>query len=114
MRTLLGSVALVLSAATVSGRLFAVEIRGTVAVGTQNQDVVRITADSDSLPNIGDPAEIFIEIPGLEGRAIVASGRVSGFEGVWCSSKSSGPMRKSKHLSVDLQRLFRRGRFCTR
>ena len=62
-----------------STNLMAAEIKGQVV--EIEGDSVSLKLDADLLPNVGDKVEIYIEIPGLDDVALVASGTVSQADG---------------------------------
>src|SRR2546423_6800053 len=66
---------LVLAALILPSRLAAIEIRGKVI--EVNEGTIKITTDSDLVPNIGDKVEIIFEVPGIEKAAHIADADVS-------------------------------------
>lgn len=73
--TLLICAALALTVA----RTHAAEIRGTVRVFTG--DTATATIEGELVPNVGDKAEIFFKLAGVEGEIFVATGSVVKVEG---------------------------------
>jgi dipeptidyl aminopeptidase/acylaminoacyl peptidase len=63
----------------ISARSFAREIKGKVVEATQ--DSAKIKLDADIAPDAGDKVLIYFEIPGIDEKATVANGTVSGTKG---------------------------------
>src|SRR5262245_22981377 len=56
-------------------QILAAELKGKV-VGVEGQ-VVRISSDSEQVPNVGDPVEIYFQIPGLSDSVQIGTGKVT-------------------------------------
>jgi WD40 repeat protein len=78
------------------------ELQGKVTEVAGKEVVVRLTGEL--APNVGDKAQVVVEIPGLDEKAFVASGRVTQAEGDTVTvtiERASGKVAKNQSVTIN-------------